>query len=94
MLVSQNIEIKAGKISVVFFLEGFHFDFSLESDSLMNEEMQSETWERECVSQHVRLLVMGALSSQSFLSALTVCEMSPFYYRKHGPYLERNLLEN
>lgn len=51
MLVSQNIEIKAGKNQCGFFCEGFTLTFSLESDSLMNE-MQSETWERECVSQH------------------------------------------
>lgn len=38
MLVSQNIEIKAGKNQCGFFCEGFTLTFSLESDSLMNEK--------------------------------------------------------
>ena len=43
LLVSQNIDIEAGKINVVFFVGGFTLTFNIESEGLMNPEMQSET---------------------------------------------------
>lgn len=72
-LVSQNIDIKAGKKSVWFSSwGGFTLTFNIESEGLMNPEIQSErgVWVH---TKTKRLLWMEAEFQLSSLSAYTIC---------------------